>query len=195
MKRCPDNSTDNHRRWDPRLLLHTHKQEIKWALLWTWRASTKESQNYSLHRQNYGDHIMGVIGHFTPQIYPLSVNTTQDTYEQTLKALWVIICHKHQEVHGEASVFLHDNAMPHTVSQTRDQLVCFGWEIFGHTAYSLDLALSDLLRGCQFTIGAQVKNNVILFFHQQPTELSKTGLPGLVKRYSKCSDHSGNYVK
>ncbi len=76
-----------------------------------------------------------------------------------------------------------------------DQLVGVGWEIFGHSDYSPDLAPNDFflfpqlkksLGGCRFTTDTPVKKkNINLFFHQQPPEFFKAGMHGLVKYYCK----------
>ena len=40
-------------------------------------------------------------------------------------------------------VLLHDNARPHTAARTNAVIKLFNWEIFDHSSYSPDLALSD----------------------------------------------------
>ncbi len=62
------NKMDNHGRWDLHPLLHSHEQATKCGLVWTWWACTEEGQNDMLYRQNYGDHIIELDGHFTPWV-------------------------------------------------------------------------------------------------------------------------------
>ncbi len=116
------------------------------------------------------------------EYHPVGVNTTQDTYEQMLKAFLAVICHKGLEICDKDIVFLHDNAKPHMSQRIKDQLGCFGWEIFGHPACSLILTPSDFFLfprlkkssgGRQFTTNAQVKKAVNSFLYQQPPELFK----------------------
>jgi hypothetical protein len=40
-------------------------------------------------------------------------------------------------------VLLHDNAQPHTAARTNALIKLFNREIFDHTSYSADLALSN----------------------------------------------------
>ncbi len=52
---------------------------------------------------------------------PAGVTTTQDTYEQTLKALQTAIRCKHEDI-----VLLHDNARPHTVQSRTNLRILYG---------------------------------------------------------------------
>ena len=40
-------------------------------------------------------------------------------------------------------LLLHDNARPHSATQTQDLITSFKWEQMDHTLYSPDLATSD----------------------------------------------------
>ncbi len=125
---------------------------------------------------------------------PVSVNTTQNTHEEMLKALRTTICQKHPEVHGEDIVFLYMLGHIQGVKLRTNLRVL----VFGRLPYSTDLARSDfflfplrnkLLNGPQFTTDAQVKNAVNSFFHQQPTEFFEAGMHDFGKCNSKCLYH------
>ncbi len=64
------------------------------------------------------------------------INTTQETYEQILKAIQATISRKCLEVYVTDIVFPHDNARSHITHRIEDQFACFGWEIFWNSLFS-----------------------------------------------------------
>jgi histone-lysine N-methyltransferase SETMAR len=101
-------------------------------------------------------------------------------------------------------VILHDNPRPHTATRTRTLLEHFNWELYGHTAYSPDLAPSDnhLLSYMKNWLGSQrLSNNEELtegvksWLSSQAADFFDTGIQELILRYDKCLNSGGDYVE
>ncbi|GFV63693.1 histone-lysine N-methyltransferase SETMAR [Trichonephila clavipes] len=66
-----------------------------------------------------------------------------DRYCETQRKLRRSIQNKKSGKLSARVVLLHDNARPHSTRRTEDVLTEFGWELFYHLPYSLDLAPSS----------------------------------------------------
>jgi len=99
-------------------------------------------------------------------------------------------------------LLLHDNARPHTASQTIETINHLGFEVLEHPAYSPDLAPSDYLlfgplrnalRGRRFSTDKEVR----LAVHKLLRDKRKTleGIHNLVDRWTKCIEKEGDYVE
>ncbi len=68
---------------------------------------------------------------------------TKEWYIETLYNFCGAIKHKRPGLLSSRVIILHDKARAHTARITRAFLANFGWIIFTHRPYSLDLAPSD----------------------------------------------------
>ncbi len=67
----------------------------------------------------------------------------QQTYQATLKKLQAAIRQLCPGLGYDEIFLIHDNARPHMAASVQELLRTFHWYIFGHPAYSPDLAPSD----------------------------------------------------
>jgi len=100
-------------------------------------------------------------------------------------------------------LLLHDNARPHTASQTVETINHLGFEVLEHPAHSPDLAPSDYLlfgplrnafQGRRFSTDKEVREAV----HKWLCDQRKTFLEGihkLVDHWTKCIEKEGDYVE
>ncbi|KAJ4434307.1 hypothetical protein ANN_22861 [Periplaneta americana] len=86
---------------------------------------------------------------------------------------------------------------------TTDLLQEYRWEVFQHSPYSPDLALSDyllflhlkkLLPGQHFHSDREVQTTVTHWFRSQAAEFYDTGIQKLIPRYDKCLNSGGEYI-
>jgi GT2 family glycosyltransferase len=64
-------------------------------------------------------------------------------YCDTLEKLRRAIQNRRRGMLSRGVVKLHDNARPHTATETQDLIATFGWEQFDHPPYSPDFPPSD----------------------------------------------------
>ncbi len=95
-------------------------------------------------------------------------NVNQQTYQATLKKLCAAIRRLYPGLRDDEIFLIHDNTRPHTAACIQELLRTFHWYIFGHPAYSLDLAPSDFFLFPQLKTelgvnvsGAMKKSNVL----------------------------------
>jgi histone-lysine N-methyltransferase SETMAR len=100
-------------------------------------------------------------------------------------------------------MLLHDNA-PARCCQTHAIVPEFGWEVFEHPAYSLDLAPSDFhlfpplkefLGGRHFKSDEEVKDDVKEWLNGLAAEVYDEGIQNLITRYDKCLHVGGDCRK
>jgi histone-lysine N-methyltransferase SETMAR len=101
-------------------------------------------------------------------------------------------------------MLLHDNAHPHAAARMQTMLQEFGWEVFEHPAYSLDLAPSDFhlfpklkefLGGRRFKSDEEVKDAIREWLNGLVAEVYDEGILKLITRYDKCLNVGGDYVE
>ena len=99
-------------------------------------------------------------------------------------------------------LLLHDNARPHTDSNTVETINHLGFEVLEHPAYSPDLApsgyhlfglLKNALRGRRFSTEKDVREAVHKWLHDQ-TKTFLEGIRKLVDRWTKRVE-KGDYVE
>jgi hypothetical protein len=97
----------------------------------------------------------------------------------------------------------HDNARPHTARVTKKRFQV-QWGLPEHPPYSLDLdpsdfhlsgPLKDHLGGNCFTYDDEDQTEVQKWLRQQSEDFYAAGLDALVKRWDKCINVGGGYVK
>ncbi|GBM08711.1 Histone-lysine N-methyltransferase SETMAR [Araneus ventricosus] len=97
---------------------------------------------------------------------------------------------------------LYDNARLHTASATKELLDPFGWEIFDHLPYSLDLApsnfhlflkLKEFMGGKCFGSDEELENAVTTWLNELAAEKYDMGILKLVDIYDKCLNVGGDY--
>ena len=129
---------------------------------------------------------------------------TSVSYCMILMKLCATICQKRPDLLTKGMLLLHDNACPHSANQTTATLKSFKWEVLQHPPYSLDLAPSNfhlfrplkqhLSEEC-FPDDDMVETAACAWFQQQPQEFYIAGFQELVKRWNKCLNLCGHYVK
>ena len=111
---------------------------------------------------------------------------------------------KRQGLLSKKVLLLHDNARPHTASQTVETINHLGFEVLEHPAYSPDLAPSDYhlfgplknaLRGRRFSTDKEVREVVHKWLRDQPKTFFLEGIHKLVDRWTKCIEKERNYVE
>ncbi len=94
--------------------------------------------------------------------------------------------------------------MPHSSRFTTEHLEKFKWEVFGHLAYSPDMAPSNYhlflrLKGWlgsqKFTNNDDLQHGVTTYLKNLDAEFFHAGMEKLVARYDKCLNVNGNYVE
>ena len=94
-------------------------------------------------------------------------------------------------------VLLHDNAHPHTAARTQALLQKFRWDLFDHSLYSPDLALSDFHLFSQMEVwlrtphlhvntNEELMDGVKDWLSSQPATFYDSGIVKLVSRYAEC---------
>ena len=111
---------------------------------------------------------------------------------------------KRQGLLSKKVLLLHDNARPHTASQTVETINHLGFEVLEQPAYSPDLAPSDYhlfgplknaLRGRRFSTDKEVREVVHKWLRDQPKTFFLEGIHKLVDRWTKCIEKERNYVE
>ncbi|GBL90061.1 hypothetical protein AVEN_135431-1 [Araneus ventricosus] len=121
---------------------------------------------------------------------------------QLHEILWVAVSstvgHRVERRHHLQSVCLQDVVL---VDQTDEKS---GWSVLQHPPYSPDLGPSDFylfgplkqhLGGKHFADDDDVQHDVLLWMGQQPKEFYAAGIGALLKRWDKCINIGGDYVK
>jgi len=101
-------------------------------------------------------------------------------------------------------LLLHDNAQPHSATQTQDLITSFKWEQMDHLLYSPDLAPSDyhlflhvkkFLGGKWFDDDNDLKDAVWKWLTSQTASFYEKGTQKRVPHYDKCLNNGGEYVE
>ena len=100
-------------------------------------------------------------------------------------------------------LLLHDNARPHSASQTQDITTSFKWEQMDHPLYSPDLVPSDyhlflhlkFLGGKWFDDDDDLKDAVQKWLTSQVAALYEEGIQNLVPCYDKYLHNGSKYVE
>jgi len=77
------------------------------------------------------------------EFLPHGTTINSAVYCETLKKLRHAIQNKRRRMLSVTILLLHDNAQPHSATQTQDLITSFKWEQMDHLLYSPDLAPSD----------------------------------------------------
>ncbi len=100
-------------------------------------------------------------------------------------------------------VLLHDNAKPHTASQTKSTLEALGFDVLPHPAYSPDISPSDyyLFRSMEHSLKEQCFDNrdhmekwLSDFFESKSQSFYEKGLFSLEDRWKQVVRSGGKYV-
>ena len=111
---------------------------------------------------------------------------------------------KHRGLLSKKVLLLHDNARPHTASQTVETINHLGFKVLEHPHYSPDLApsnyylfglLKNALRGCRFSTDKEVWEAVRKWLRNQPKTFFLEGICKLVDHWTKCIEKEGDYVR
>ncbi len=101
-------------------------------------------------------------------------------------------------------VLIHNNATPHKPRLIQNLTAEYGWDIFGHSPHSPDLASSDYhlfaylqhwLGGQRFRNDAEVETGVGEYFSSLEKQHFASGITKLILQYEKCHTKMGNYVE
>jgi hypothetical protein len=111
---------------------------------------------------------------------------------------------------GKRGTAHHDNARPYTAWATQERIQELQWGLPEHLPYNLDLApnpdlapsdfhlfgpLKNHLGGQRFTDDEKVEMEVRKWLRQQSKDFYAAGFDALVKRWDKCINVGGWYVK
>ena len=138
------------------------------------------------------------------EFLPRGETVNAESYCEVLSKLRVRIKRKRPGLLSQNVFLFHDNARPHSAAHTQNLPQKFGWDLFPHPPYSLDLAPSDFhlfprlksdLGGQHFANDEEVKNAVNSWLEKQPKAFYNEGIRKLVPRYQKCLDVEGDYVE
>ena len=114
------------------------------------------------------------------------------------------VCTKRRGLLLKKVLLLHDNARPHTASQTVETINHLGFEVLERPAYSSDLAPSDYhlfgplknaLRGRQFCTDKEVQEAVHKWLRDQPKTFFLEEIHKLVDCWTKCIEKEGDCRK
>ena len=136
---------------------------------------------------------------------PRNTTINADGYCATLRCLRQAIQNCHRGKLSCGIVLIHDNARPHTASQTQTLLRdAFHWDTFDHPPYSPDLAPLDFylfskikehLAGKRFTDDDDLQHAVIDWLNSQAAVWYEEGISKPVSQYDKCLNVQGDYVE
>jgi hypothetical protein len=91
----------------------------------------------------YGNYFLGEIGVGMVELMQLWTKMMSEFYFEILKKLSRAIHDKRRGMLTYGVTLLHESARPHAAARTPVLLECLNWELFGHPAYSPDLAASE----------------------------------------------------
>lgn len=100
------------------------------------------------------------------------------------------------------TIFLQDNARPHTARITQQKLAQLGWEVLEHPPYSPDLAPSDYkaflslqnwLNGKEFATEAELRQSIQDWVDSRSAGFWVMGFVDLPNRWEKVIEYEGDY--
>ena len=106
-------------------------------------------------------------------------------------------------VNRKGVIFHHDNATPHTSSNTRQKLLRLDWEAMLYPPYSPNLAPSDYylfrslqnsLNGKTFNDDEAMKSHMVQFFAEKYQTFYERGIMKLPERWQKVIKQNGKYI-
>ncbi|UYV69280.1 hypothetical protein LAZ67_6003100 [Cordylochernes scorpioides] len=149
-------------------------------------------------RETYGYRLLGPKG----PIVGTTINSNR--YCETLKQLLRAIQNKRRGMLTKGVRFHHDNARPHTASQTTALIGEFGWELVSHPPYSSDVAPSDFhlfpelkknLGGTQFQDDDKLEEAVLGFYAARRQSSLTLGSISGCPECKNASNETGNMWK
>lgn len=142
----------------------------------------------------------GII-HF--ELIPDGRTINSELYCQQLERVHEILKERYPSlINRKRTIFQHDNAKPHTSSETKLKLEELEIEVIPHPAYSPDLAPSDFhlfrsmahfFKGRCFKSIDDVENGCLQFFASKDAAWYNRGLKGLAERWLKTLKYNGLY--
>ena len=109
---------------------------------------------------------------------------------------------ENEEGQKQPTLFLHDNARPHTARTTQEKLRELGWEVIPHPPYSPDLSptdykafrsLQNFLAGKEFHNDDEVQEAVGTWITERSSGFFVRGITDLPQRWRKTIEREGDY--
>ena len=188
--------------WVSHVTPESKQQSIEWRH--TTSPSTKKSKQTLTTRKIMCTVFWDRQGVLLVDFLSRGQTINANSYCETLKKLRSAIKNKRRGMLSRGTVFIHDNARPHTANVTKQLLADFAWEQFNHPPYSPDLAPSDFhlflhmksfMGGQNFNEDDEVKKAISAWLQSQASSFYDEGIQKLVPRYDKCLNNGGNYVE
>jgi hypothetical protein len=131
-------------------------------------------------------------------------NVNSASYCEVQLKLRDAICSKLPGQLARGVLLHHDNFRPHTAQATQERIQKLQWELLEHPPYSLDLAPRDVhlfgplknhLGVKRFADDKDTEMEVQKWLREQSKDFYAVGFNALVKRWDKCINVDGGYVK
>ncbi|GFW71542.1 mariner Mos1 transposase [Trichonephila clavipes] len=155
-------------------------------------------------KEDYSDCVWYRQGMLLIDFLECGATINSERYCQTLRNLRRAVQNKRRGKLTYKTLFLHDNARPHTANCTQELLNSFKWEVFSHPPYSPDLTLSDFhlfqrmknwLATQRFDDDKELRVRVTEWLRSQAEEFYDKVFSKPIHRYDKCLNLFGGYVE
>ncbi len=133
-------NTPCHKGWNMDPPLYAQGKSAQHGSHSFWQMRSTQSEANLVSQQNCGYSALVCAWSFVDWILAERFYSDWDVYRDTFRALRRAICKKQLWFHYEEVHFLHDSANTHWKHSVNAPLTIFGWKVFDHPTYSLDLA-------------------------------------------------------
>jgi histone-lysine N-methyltransferase SETMAR len=180
--------------------VHHYQPESKCASVQWKHPSSPSPEILRLHHQLGRLFLPCFVARFQKQ----GENVNSVSYCEVLLKLQNVIHRKHPSQLARGVLLHHDNDRHHTARETQERIQELWWELPEHLPYSLDLALSDFhlfgqlknhLGGKCFIEDEEDETEAQKWLRQHSKDFYSAAFYTLVKRWDKCINAGGGYVK